>query len=54
MGLEDSSRRASTHLLAASVVVKLVITGVQGLACVDRVQDHLVTDDHLPRQHKWM
>lgn len=50
VGPEGSSRRVDTHLLAAGIVIELVITGMQRLAGVDWVQDHLVTDDHLPGQ----
>lgn len=39
-----------THLVAAGVVHQLVAAGVQRLAGVDGVQDHLVTYDHLQRK----
>lgn len=38
---------ASSHLLAAGVVGELVVTGVQRLPGVDRVQDDFVSHDYL-------
>jgi hypothetical protein len=35
------------HLLAAGIVTELVIAGVQRLPSINRIQDHLVPDDHL-------
>lgn len=36
-----------THLLAASIVAELIITGMQRLPSIDGIQDHLVPHDHL-------
>lgn len=45
--LSPSAPTPATHLLAAGIVAKLIIAGMQGLPSIDGVQDHLVPHDHL-------
>lgn len=40
------------YLIAAWVIHQLMGAGMQRLASVDRVQDHLVTYDHLERKEQ--